>query len=79
MQNAVADQDHHYLPLVHLFLDTEWVVNRLVQILQHKRQRVNPCPAEPAYALPLQTVKIKISWLLKKPTDLDLHCLPFSI
>ena len=22
-----------------------------------------------------QTVQIKISWLLKKPTDLDLHCL----
>ena len=22
-----------------------------------------------------QTVKIQISWLLKKPTDLDLHCL----
>ena len=26
----------------------------------------------------LQTVQIQISWLLKKPTDLDLHCLPFS-
>ena len=22
-----------------------------------------------------QTVQIQISWLLKKPTDLDLHCL----
>ena len=40
---------------------------------------VNPCPAEPWYALPLQTVKIQISWLLKKPTDLDLHYLPFCI
>ena len=39
----------------------------------------NPCPAEPGYTLPLQTVKIQISWLLKKPTDLDLHCLPLSI
>ena len=39
---------------------------------------VNPSPAEPRYALPLQTVQIQISWLLKKPTDLDLHCLPFS-
>ena len=34
--------------------------------------RVNPCPAEPRYILPLQTVS-------KKPTDLDLHCLPFSM
>ena len=31
---------------------------------------VNPYPAEPGYTLPLQTVK---------PTDLDLHCLPFSM
>ena len=35
----------------------------------------NPCSAEPGYTLPLQTVLIKISWLLKKLTDLDLHCL----
>ena len=41
--------------------------------------KVNPYPAEPRYALLLQTVKIQISWLLKKPTDLDLHCLPLSI
>ena len=40
---------------------------------------MNPCPAEPGYILPLQTLYIQISWLLKKPTDLDLHCLPFSI
>ena len=39
---------------------------------------VNPCPAEPGYALPLQTMQIQIGWLLK-PTDLDLHCLPFCI
>ena len=42
-------------------------------------QQLNPCPAEPADTLPLQTMQIQISWLLKKPTDLDLHCLPFSI
>ena len=36
---------------------------------------LNPCHAEPGYALLLQTVLIQISWLLKKPTDLDLHCL----
>ena len=40
---------------------------------------LNPCPAEPGYTLPLQTVQIQISWLLKKPTDLDLHCLPLSV
>ena len=40
---------------------------------------LKPSPAEPGYVLPLQTVQIQISWLLKKPTDLDLHCLPLSI
>ena len=25
----------------------------------------NPCPAEPGYTLPFQTVKIQISWLLE--------------
>ena len=40
---------------------------------------INSGPAEPRYALPLQTVQIQISWILKKPTDLDLHCLSFSI
>ena len=39
---------------------------------------VNPCPAEPEYVLSLQTVSIQISWL-RKPTDLDLNCLPFNI
>ena len=42
-------------------------------------KKINPCPAEPGYALPLQTVLIQISWLLKKPTDLDLHCLSYSM
>ena len=40
---------------------------------------VNPYPAKPGYTLPLQTVQIQISWLLKKPSDLDLHCLPLSM
>ena len=35
---------------------------------------LNPWPAEPGYTLSLQTVYIQISWLLKKQTDLDLHC-----
>ena len=39
----------------------------------------NPCPTEPGYTLPLQTVQIQMSWLLKKPTDLDLHCLQLSM
>ena len=39
----------------------------------------NPGPAEPEYALPLQTVLIQISRLLKKLTDLDLHCLSLSM
>ena len=38
-----------------------------------------PGPAEPGYVLPLQTVLIQIIWLLKKPTDLDLHCLLLGI
>ena len=37
---------------------------------------LNRFPAETGYVLPLQTVQI--SWLLKKPTDLDLHCLLLS-
>ena len=36
----------------------------------------NPSQAEPGYALSLQTVQIQIIWFLKKPTDLDLLCLP---
>ena len=39
---------------------------------------INPCPADPGYALPLQTVLVQISWLFQKPTDLDLHCLSFT-
>ena len=39
----------------------------------------NPGPAEPRYALPLQTVKIQISWLLfvkfLNSLKMDLHCL----
>ena len=40
---------------------------------------LNPCPAEPRYALHLQTMQIQISWLPQKPTDLDLHCLSLSM
>ena len=41
--------------------------------------KFNHHPAEPSYSLPLQSMEIQISWLLQKPTDLDLHCLPFSM
>ena len=40
---------------------------------------IDPSPAELGYSLPLQTVYIQSSWLLKKPTALDLHCLPLSM
>ena len=47
--------------------------------LIHISLYLNPCPAEPRYTMPSQTVLIQISWLLKKPNDLDLHCLPLSM
>ena len=40
-----------------------------------QRKVLNPGPAGPEYAPPLQTMQIQISWLLQKPTDLNLHCL----
>ena len=41
---------------------------------------LNPGPDEPRYTLPLQTVQIRIKWLLpEKPTDLDLYCLSYSM
>ena len=30
---------------------------------------LNHCPAEPGYALLLQTVQIQVSWLFQKPTS----------
>ena len=39
----------------------------------------NPCPAEPGYALPLQNSVDPDQLASKKPTDLDLHCLSFSM
>ena len=43
------------------------------------RTNINPAPAGLGYALPLQIVYTKISWLLQKPTNLELHYLPFSM
>ena len=61
--------------------DRWWVqaLNYRLILLLSADDIFNPYPAEPGYTLPLQTVKIQISWLLKKPTDLDLHCLSFSM
>ena len=59
----------------HIFL---W--RNKIKVPQNYHQiSLNPGPAEPGYVLPLQTVQIQISWLLKKPTDLDLHSLPLSM
>ena len=38
-----------------------------------------PVPAEPGPALPLQTVKVRMGWLLQKPTDLVQHFLAWSM
>ena len=60
--------------------ETHGLINNKFRLsIRNIRGLVNPCPVEPGCTLPLQTVKIQISWLLKKPTDLDLHCLPFSM
>ena len=44
----------------------------------YSEQLLNPCPAEPGYTLPLKTVDPD-QLASKKPTDLDLHCLQFSM
>ena len=51
----------------------------LLSTFSHNQPQFNPYPAEPRYTLPLQTVQIQISWLLKKPTDLDLHYLSLGM
>ena len=69
-------------------LEESWRASDGMQWLFYSGERVvakwplayiNSSPAEPGYVLPLQTVQIQISWLLKKPTDLDLHCLSLSM
>ena len=47
-------------------------VKKIVENLpsRHVSSPLNPCPAEHRYSLPLQQ---------KKPTDLNLHYLPFSM
>ena len=80
---TVSIQSDEYLNCVQTVGFYIWNGASLVILVDPKWQFfaciVNPCPAEPGCTLPLQTVQIQISSLLKKPTDLDLHCLPLSI
>ena len=70
MANSVdPDERIRYLRAV----SSEPALFAKIHILFCKDKRVNPCPAEPRYTLPLQMVLIQISWLLKKPSDLDLQ------
>ena len=44
----------------------KWIIINLSSVgLAQSMVKVNPGPAEPGYALPLQTVQIQISWLLE--------------
>ena len=40
---------------------------------------INPGPAELPNTMPLQTLQIKIIYLMRKPTDLDLQYLPLRM
>ena len=53
-------------------------MTKYIALNHDKKLQFKPGAAQPRYALLLQTVQIKINWLLKKPTDLDLHCLALS-
>ena len=50
------------------------IMNSIIKRFHCRRVNFNPCLAEFRYTLPLQAVYIQISWLLKKPIGLDLHC-----
>ena len=65
--------------LLQFFYVCASVVSYMAFVLSNLSLFVNPSPAEPGYALSLHAVQIQISWLLKKPTDLDLHCLQLSM
>ena len=52
-------------------IPTEWEIFWAWTCSINVRCVINPCPAEPGYTHPLQA--------LKKPTDLDLHCLSLSM
>ena len=65
--------------IVGIFIFIRWALIYWYKQQNKRAGKFNPCHAEPGYTLPLQTVYIQISWLLKKPTDLDLHCLLLSM
>ena len=82
LHSAASDMDLHCL-LRHNCLNFEGKYVRYAFELTSSDKRRHPLTLvllnEPRYILPLQTVQIQISWLLQKPTDLDLHCLSFSM
>ena len=77
LTNLVGIYSIRCSPLLQLALIFCFCFVMLCHRLYYKTN-INPCPAEPGYNLPLQRAQIQISWLLKKPTDLDLHCLPLG-
>ena len=70
------------LVLLSLFMNCNAMCNSVYasyQWLSDTLFAINPGPAGPGYTLPLQTMNIQISWPLKKPSDLDLHCLSLGM
>ena len=78
-QNAASDQGLHCLPFIQQILDTNTSSKVDVFKFYDSIVRSKPLSCWTQIYKPLQTVQIQISWLLKKPTDLDLHCLPFCM
>ena len=81
--SAASDLGLHCLPFTLLGVSRlQWVKTAFVSpkwfLSYCSIFNINPCPAEPGYVLLLKTVQIQISRLLKKPTNLDLHCLSIS-
>ena len=57
----------HICPKIGFRIASHRPIFHLLNLLFLKKVKlVNPCPAEPGYALPLQTVENQISWLLQK-------------
>ena len=69
-----------YIFLKCMFACLSWGFTVQSTHYDHLKQSINsPLSCWTRYTLSLQTVQIQISWLLKKSTDLDLHCLSFSV
>ena len=75
--------DSHSDELDHGFIESVVSINTCYKVADSDLLSLNPCPAEPGYILPLQSVDPDqlafLKKLLKKPTDLDLHCLSLSM